>query len=86
MIYKLFLLTFFAIILQGCVVGSTLSPVTQQYCEAFSPLEQQVFRVRMDGETYPHQIRINCYHNLPQIQEYILQPSQDLSQESSQED
>lgn len=51
------------LVLSGCTV-STIKPVTNEYCETFTPLEQSVFRYRMDKETYPHEIRINCFHQL----------------------
>ena len=46
------------LLITGCV---PLAQIPQPYCETFSPLEQAVFRARLDEQTKPHEIRINCY-------------------------
>lgn len=46
------------LLLMGCI---PIAKVSQPYCETFSPLEQAVFRARLDEQTKPHEVRINCY-------------------------
>lgn len=49
------------LLLTGCVTGAFIAPAVDEYCESFTVLEQTVFRARMDENTYPHEVRINCY-------------------------
>ena len=44
----------------GCTTIDQAARGINAYCAVTTPLEQEVFRARLDIQTYPHRARVEC--------------------------